>query len=290
MTDNTSTLDFSSYSADDSAGVVAQLAQQAVLPRPLIDGQIYAVLVGGDVTILETPGYTDQHEDSRAGRPREIKRAVTLADAESFMDYLARYDMDPSDSPSETNLELWADIDQRKIMAIVDGVDGWRKHTATLALKLSREWAEWATIDGKLLNQAAFAQFIEDHLSTIAAPDGGTLLDICQTLEARTDVQFKMQNILANGQRQFRWEEKTEARAGQKGDLAIPGELTLVLRPFQGSVPIAVLARFRYQIRDGQLSLGVKLVEPDKAIEDAFAAIVQQVQDEAPVRVNHGRP
>lgn len=44
------------------------------------------------------------------------------------------------------------------------------------------------------------------------------------------------------------------------------------------------------QIRDGSLSLGVKLAEPDKAIEDAFAGIVTQAQDGLPVRVNNGRP
>lgn len=293
---DTSTINFEEYASDDPAAVVAQLAQQAVLPRPLDDGKLYAVLSGGDIELLETPGYTDRHEDERAERPREVKRNVTVLDVESFLDYLTRYGTDPAIGATVDNivssgsLEVWADIDARKITAIIDGIDGWRKHTATLALKHSREWGEWTAIDGKLLKQVEFAQFIEDHLSTIATPDGGTLLDICQTLEAHTGVQFKMQNILSNGQRQFRWEETVEARAGQKGDLSIPGELTLVLRPFQGSDPIAITARFRYQIRDGSLSLGIKLAEPDKAIEDAFAGIVTQAQDGLPVRVNNGRP
>ena len=84
-------------------------------------------------------------------------------------------------------LELWADIDGRRITAILDGYDGLRKHTAILSLKVSREWAEWSHIDGKLFPQADFAEFIADHLSTIAAPDGALLVDICETLTGKTD-------------------------------------------------------------------------------------------------------
>lgn len=293
----------------DASGLLALTAQQAVLPRQLEDGKLYAVLdADGAVQLLETPGYTDRHTDARADAPRDITRSVTLLDVYSFVDYLARNtfpaginteeELDPllshvvgaNCAANAGALELWADIDQRKILAILDGIYGWRKHTATLQLKLSREWAEWAAIDGKLLKQAELAQFVEDHLSTIAEPSGALLLDICQTLQATTSTQFKQQAILANGQRQFRYEETVEAKAGSRGDITIPAALSLVLRPFQGSQPVVVTARFRFQIRDGVLSLGVKLAEPDLALEEAFNQVVDDVQANVPVRVNHGRP
>lgn len=75
------------------------------------------------------------------------------------------------------DLGLWADL------------DAWpsRRSTATGHLSTLRpstcgtlEWAEWAHVDGKLFEQVEFAQFIEDHISSIAAPDGGVLLDIVQ--------------------------------------------------------------------------------------------------------------
>lgn len=61
-----------------------------------------------------------------------------------------------------------------------------------------------------------------------------------------------------------------------------------MLRPFQGSEPVAILARFRYRLDGGQLRLGVKLAEPQKALEVAFNQIVDEVQASVPVRVNHG--
>lgn len=282
-----------------TAMVVATLAQQAAVPTEVTDGDLYTVLnADGSITVVETPGYTDRRQDERADRPRQVKRAVTLLDVDSFIDYLARNTLLTNDNPhvgadhlhSDGSIELWADLDGRRILAILDGIDGWRHHQATLALKVSREWNEWLAVDGKLLKQADFAEFITDHLSTIASPDGALLVDICETLAGKANVNWKSQQLSRNGQRQFMFEETVEAKAGQKGNVEVPTELVLVLRPFQGSDPVPVTARFRYRLSDGQLYLGVKLAEPDLTIEQAFAAIVDDVQQMVPVRVNHGRP
>ena len=284
---------------DRGYALLTATAQQAVLPRKLDEG-IYAILEADGIKIHETTGYTQQREFewkwAHSDSPEFIHRGVTLLDVESFIDYLER-NTATIGSTSEGayahgigELELWANIDARNITAILDGFDGLRKHTATLALKVSREWSEWSAIDGKLLNQATFAQFIEDHLSTIGAPAGAELVDVCETLTGKTNVNWRSQTLGRNGQRQFVYEETIEAKAGQKGDLAIPTELTLVLRPFQGSDPVAITARFRYQLNEGRLTIGVKLAEPERVLEDAFNVVVDNVQASVPVHVNHGRP
>lgn len=272
-------------------------AQQAVAPEELTDGSIYAVRdADGGIVLLPTPTYLDDLECQRLkAAPARIKRSVTVRDADSLIAYLAANT--DADDPANIglehhhgagDLEIWADLDGRRIKAILDGGRGHRQHFATLELRHSREWSEWAGVDGKLVPQVAFAQFIEDHISSIGAPDGGTLLDVVQTLSAKTKVDFKSSSLLANGQRQFEFAETIEAKAGQKGTLAIPTELTLVLRPFQGSEPVALQARFRYRLDDGQLFLGVRLAEPDRALEAAFQQVVDEVQEAAPVRINHG--
>ncbi|MBB1512006.1 DUF2303 family protein [Tessaracoccus sp. MC1627] len=271
-------------------------AQEAVQPHELEDGNLYAVRnADGGIVLLRTPGY-DRAVTQLAAQtsPDQIRRSITVRDASSLIDYLDANTINGGEAVGTDHrhgvgrLELWADIDRRTIKAVLDGNDGHRVHTATLELRHSIEWTEWTSIDGKLVDQLAFAQFIEDHLSSIGAPDGAKLLEICQTLEARTKVDFKSSELLANGQRKFKYDETTEAKAGQKGDLTIPAELTLVLRPFQGSEPVAILARFRYRLDGGQLRLGIKLAEPSKALEVAFNQIVDEVQASVPVRVNHG--
>jgi hypothetical protein len=301
MTDptNTAALRSADQLADDRGyGLLTLTAQQAVLPRKLEEG-VYALLgADGAVTIRETDGYAQKrrHDWERAhdDRPEFVHRNVTVLDVPSFLDYLGRYsgdDLTAGDYLVNLGaLEVWADVDGRKITGILDGLNGLRKHTAMLSLKTSREWDEWAAVDGKLLDQQEFAQFIEDHISTIAEPDGARLIDICETLTGTTNAQWKSQHLGANGQRRFVWEEQVEAKAGQKGNLDVPTELALVLRPFQGSEAVAIAARFRYRMQEGHLRLGVKLAEPQRRLEQAFDLICDEVQAGVPVRVNHGRP
>ena len=71
--------------------------------------------------------------------------------------------------------------------------------------------------------------------------------------------------------------------------IRLPGELILVVRVFQGSDPVQMTARFRYQLREGVLRIGIKLAEPDLAVEEAFNDVTAAVQAGVPVRVNDGR-
>lgn len=300
MTENTEQIITDFDEKADTAAIIAATAQQAVLPRQLRDGQLYAMLdADGAVQIVPTPGYDRDVEDDRAPRPRTIERNVVVNDVNSLLDYInencdkvGAAHVHSIDDDATGALEVWADLDHSTVTAILDGFNGWRRHTATLQLKQSREWLAWRQVDGKLLDQERFAEFVEDQLSTIAKPDGAKLLEICQTLTGRVGVQWRSQTILANGQRQLKWEESVEAKAGQKGDLTIPEALTLVLRPFQGGPAVAVEARFRYRLRDGQLAIGVKLAEADKVLEDGFAATVAEVQSnlQQDVTVRNGRP
>ena len=277
---------------------IQQAAQQAVRAQQLDDGEIYAIKAGDRTELLETPGYRRNTEEEQAPRPSRVTRYITLRTATSLIDYLAANTategvhtpgvVEPDHLHGEGRLEVWADIEARKISAILDGNNGWRRHVARLELRHSREWEEWLQADGKLMPQVTFAQFVEDHLSSIGAPDGGVLLDICQTLVAKNKVDYRSSALLANGQRQFEFTETIEAKAGQKGNLTIPAELTLVLRPFVGSDPVAITARFRYRIDDGQLLIGVRLAEPEKALEDAFVAIVSGLQEALPTPILHG--
>lgn len=308
-TDDTSLLPAEDFGESSEVGpLIAMLAQRSTLPRKLEEG-VYAILdAEGGVQVVETDGYAQKrnHDWKQAhdGRPEFVHRAVTLLDTDSFVDYLRRnsecaagpddaaggeFD-DPRYIHTSGELELWADLDGRVIRGILDGHDGLRKHTATLALKTSREWDEWAKVDGKLYPQADFASFIQDHISTIGLPDGGVLVDICETLVGTVDVQWKSQQLDATGQRQFTYEEVVNGAAGAKHDLKIPTELVLVVRPFQGSAPIRLVARFRFRLSGGAVQMGVKLVEPDRVLEDSFAEIVADVQARVPVHVNHGRP
>ena len=279
---------------------VASLAQQAALPMELCEG-VYAITdATGNTKIVETRGYQQKRERNwerdAAPTPPEIYAARNVRDVASFLLYLGRNTGDPEESTVEAfpafghgSLEAWADLERRSIEAFLDGLDGWARHSVTLGLTISREWQEWASIDGKLLEQQELAEFVEDHLTTIGHPDGALLLDVCQSLQATVGATFKAANRLQSGERALIWEEQIEATAGRKGDVKIPEELTLVLRPFDGSDPVAVRASFRFRLRQGDLRLGVKLLEADRILDDAFDQITREIANALPVPVYRGR-
>ena len=291
MTQNPDTIDLdSAIDSDGTApGIIAALAQQATTPWKLDEG-IYGLLnADGSVKIVETIGYRRKREDSEKDAPRFVTGTRVVRDVASLLDVIASgVDDDGYNTLGEGGgqLEVWADLDARKVTAILDGQAGWRQHRAVLELRHSSEWADWAKIDNQLLEQTVFAEFVEDHISSIAEPDAGRLIDIAQTLRGHVDTQWKQQKLLANGQTAFVWEERVEAKAGQKGDLAIPNELTLALRPFQGSDPVGVTARFRFRPSAEGIRLGIRLVERERVLEGAFAENVTAIDEAIPEGVS----
>jgi hypothetical protein len=85
---------------------------------------------------------------------------------------------------------------------------------------------------------------------------------------------------LKNGDYQLKYEEQTEAKAGQKGAVEIPDDFTLRLAPYAYTAPVELVANLRYRIEDGHLKLGYKLIRPLEIRRDAFSAIVGGIRGE----------
>ena len=254
---------------------IIDAAQLAVIPKELEAGKVYAVADGGrGVQVIDTMAYADV--------PARQKRHVRLTDVNSFTHYLI-------DNANPILVEVFFDAAELKATAILDP-KGWREDRVSLELTKSPEWTDWAKASGVLLPQVTFASFIEDQISTIVAPDGATLLEIAQSMEAATKVDWKSAEWLANGQRNFKFDQQIEAKAGRSGQLEIPAQFTLALRPFLGCDPYEVKANLRYRISEGDLFMGFKLVEPERRLEAAVADVVKVISDELGVTVLMGRP
>lgn len=129
---------------------------------------------------------------------------------------------------------------------------GWGDHVATFALQPTDAWKAWTAADKAWMEQAEFAEFLEDRLPDIAEPAGGALMDIATSLRVKTAINFQSSVKLANGQVQLTYDEDINAGAGQKGDMAIPEKLLLVIQPFEGTEKEMIEARFRWRIASGK--------------------------------------
>lgn len=157
-----------------------------------------------------------------------------------------------------------------------EGGPGWADHRVDYACPLSVEWKRWNDSNKKQMNQADFAQFIEDNLPDLL--DGATLLEVSRTLQAKKKVNFSSGIRLSDGQNEFTYEEQIEGTAG-KGKFKVPETFDIGIAVFEGGPLYKVTARLRYRIsNEGGLALWYDLERPHKILEDAVKAVWSEIE------------
>ena len=259
----------------------AALGMLAAEPVPILDGRALVFReLSGEPTIVETEQWAD--------RPHRTRRKVTVTDVASLVLYA-------TGQAEARQLELWADEASATVVAVLNAPEGpetpnWTDHRATLALRSSPEWRAWTEVSGKLLGQEELAEFVEDHSADIVRPEPAVMLELAQSFHARSKVAFEATRMLDSGRRALEYRETVEARAGRKGEIAIPATIDLALRPWEGCDAYRVSARLRYRISDGVLRIGVKLIDPDAVLRAAFGDVVDAVEGGTEVRAYRGKP
>lgn len=235
-------------------------------------------------------------EQHLAENPPRKQGTVRVHDAESFVGYLSKHGMVAS--------EVWANQAHRQLVGVInahsesdtgvdEGLAGHSDHRVELELIHSPEWKTWLEHDKKWLNQVAFAEHLEDNaIDVVSTPgaDSATMLEIAQSFYAAQSGAFRRSERLDNGAISLLWEETSQARAGETGDIEIPKQFTIAIPPFVGAEPVDIVARFRFRIREGQLSLSYALLNADTIQRQAFLGIVDHVRDTISQPVFLGRP
>ena len=223
------------------------------------------------VSYTPTHGYHETNSETGLPKPLRKRGSVVVFDAASFNMVLA-------DNADAGDIAIYIDRNPTRpaVVAVLNGHGktgaGWGDFRASIQFRKTPQWEKWTAIDGKMLGQAAFAEFIEDNLEDIADPAGATMLEIATYLEATRTTNFKSGIRLSSGQIQFQNLENLDAKVGA-GQIAIPETITLGLAPVQGCPVYRVPARFRYRLTDGKLTLGVKL----QRVEDLMASVLDDV-------------
>jgi uncharacterized protein YfdQ (DUF2303 family) len=277
------------------AQAVIDAAVLAVTPTELQPLTTYAFPVpnGGDIRVI------DRDIDAYRDRPRRKKGTVTVHDAESFIAYLSKHGV------PET--EVYADVANAKLVAVInahtaagtgtatpgDGIAhghaGWGDHRVTIALKRTPAWCAWELNNLLLLGQIDFAEHVENRLPDFVAPTGADMLELAQSFHATRSVKFESSRRLQSSETQLEYREDVEAKAGKRGDIAIPNTFELGLRPYEGADAYKVTARFRYRIDDGALRVGYILDRPEDVLRAAFADILNLVEENSEI-VFRGTP
>ncbi len=262
MTDTTPTID------RVENDVVAENARAAVTPHFIAPGLYLTPGTGETIDVRRLLEADRDH-------PTRKTAQVTVTDATSLLSYLEKHAL------PET--ELWANDREGTIHAVINahqdsnGNPGWSDHTVTLKLPFTPDWKDWTARSGRLVTQTEFAEFIEDHLHNFVEPSGADMLELAQTFQATTKVDFQSSKRLKSGETQVSYVEDTSATAGKKGDLAIPDSFTIALQVHDRGPTYKVQARLRYRINGGKLQLAYRLDRADDVRRHAFDEVVTHV-------------
>ncbi len=233
-------------------------------------------------------------EQKLAPHPRRKTGTVHVQDATSFIGYLAKHGLPES--------EVYADLARMGLVGVLNAhqeavydeaapnLAGHGDHRVVLELVTTDAWKAWVGNDKQKMNQQQFAEFIEDRANDVVDPDAATMLEIAQSLIATTGTDFKSAHRLTDGQVKFKYEETTQARAGEAGDIEIPGQFTVAVAPFEGSPPVELIARFRYRLSSAGLAVFYALRNPQDVAREAFEAYVDTVEDSILQPLFKGRP
>lgn len=184
-----------------------------------------------------------------------------------------------------------------KFTAIINGhyelTPGWGDHRAGFDCPLSKEWKTWESMDASARTQKQFAEFIEDNLPDIISqgdnePTGAQMLEVASTLSAKTNVDFASAIRLQNGNVEFKFEEKTEAKT--RGGFTIPEKFYIGIPVFERGQVYRIEARLRFRIDAGKLSMWYDLLRPHKVLEDAVTSVWTNIEKSTQLKIFNGSP
>lgn len=276
----------STTASTSTAEFVQQVADMAAEPlEPIVfdEGTVH------EYTAIPVPtgrGAWDLRLYKTGLRPNEQSQPLrkaglrTAHDVPSFLSLLEKH--------ATVRAEVYAD-DTRHVHFLTAITDGgghelddqprpaWMDHRIDLPMPLDNDWLAWTAIDGGFLDQQAFADHLETYRHTILDPDAAEVIEMAQNLEVTAHSRLRFTNRTRDGHRNFVVEGDTTSRAGNRGELTIPDEITLGIRPYRDATARPITARFRYRLAEEGLRLGVKLLQAEDHRRAAWADIVGSV-------------
>lgn len=248
--------------------LVADLSAKAVTPTVIKDEKEHFIVVpaGREIRSLR---------DFQFAEP-PLKKAgkVQVEDVASFAGYFLRFrDKDSMIFGLPETFTFTGILDYH---VEKDGAAREKAHRVVLELRQTERWKKWKGMNRQPKGQEEFAQFIEDNLPDIYAPEGShyppaaVMLEVSRSLQASSSYQFSQATNLKNGQRGLAYREQIEGVAGPAGELQIPDEFIVRVPIFLNQKPVEIRCRLRFRISGGKLSMWYDMLRVDEMLAAEF--------------------
>lgn len=224
--------------------------------------------------------------DARAEKPRAITGTAVLTDIDSFIAHVNRF--------KNPDSAVFADRAAVKLQAVYDyhlpsskassvGAPGnarWRKHRATYACPLSRQWKLWIAHNEQPFGQEDFGTFIDDNMVDLASgvtgedfPAPASLLQMARNLVVRSKGTFERKLNPTTGEATLITKDEHEPESTK-----IYRAFLIGIPVFEGGDPYRVEARLRFSLASGRPQFSYSLFQWERHIEDAFGEICDNVR------------
>lgn len=205
--------------------------------------------------------------------PQRRKGTASVTTLQSFIDLCNRHK--DADSAIFANTAwptpaLVGIMDYHKI----EGAPRWGTHRVSYPFPVTEELKVWIESNGKMMEQAEFASFLENHAAELASPTAGEadiyerlfkekmatpaeLISLSRNLEVHMGAKVKRAERLSSGERTVEFVEEHLNAKGEKVD--IPGIFIVSVPAFLDGEPVRIPARLRYRVAGGSIHWAFQL-------------------------------
>lgn len=247
--------------------------------------------------------------------PIRRKGTAKLASIASFIDHANRFK--DADSIVYAEPDQLAEKPKPRLLSVLDyhraGGEGdprWGVHRGLYEFPLSEEWRAWMAADGKTLEQAHFAEFIEDRIGDVLpSPDAvdpadnlarimrefqttfatpAKLMELSRGLKINEVSQVANVVNLSSGEGQISWTSEHQDAQGQP--MKVPGAFLIAIPVFFAGPAYRIPVRLRYRKAGQKIVWTLLLYRPEITFRHAFDEAVELVAEQTKLPVLHGTP
>lgn len=261
--------------------------------------------LGGGVTVATVPQgvkieSVKKLRDEYLTKPERLKGCAKLETLASFIAHAVRF--------KDAGSALFAHVGDRPwLTAVYDYNEGpsaprFSEHRALYNFPISREWAAWIAADGRPMEQATFAAWVEDHAAGVVDPtipqaaeavDMLRAVDIApgtptQVLTFSRGVDVRVESNVVNrvslptGGQRLVYDSEIKGAAGEALD--VPGGFVIAIPLFDGGGHYALPVRLRLRVEKGRVLWSIAVLRAADVLRSAVVAAAEEA------RVGSGLP
>lgn len=304
---------------DNNAKAIIEAARQfgeaVTIDIGEVDGRKVEILtLPNGRTASSLKGFLDMYRKA----PDRKKGTATLHTEDSFVEHVGR--------SKDADSVIFADVQGRnaKLLAVydyneanepsegegslaVDGEPRFGEHRAVYSFPVSDEWKAWNAAAEKPMEQASFAEFLEERIVDVVDPDmaSGTLkdfaeltgisfaspqrlLELSKGLSVRVDMTAGSYHNLKSGETSLTFKEAHHDDQGQP--LKVPSGFVIAIPVFKLGIRYPLGVRLRYRVDGSRVKWSVSIHLVDRAWDDAVREACERVQGLTQLPLFYGTP